>query len=204
MPESRAHRRVTPLWVQGTRVFLGMIFFTAGAGKLIPGFPGVIGPTWLVDRLEPHGLGLFAEFIALSQVAIGALLMSGRFATLGAIMLVPMLTCILMVTVSLGWRGTPYVNAVLLLLNLALLAYDAPKWRSVVADDAGASGAPAAVGLRAGDAAWLVALAVLLGSPVLFPDGREGVLYLIPLSGLIVLGLRLVEQRRLPAAAREG
>lgn len=51
--------------------------------------------------------------MAWSQV-LGALLLSQRFATLGAVMLVPMLANILVITISLQWRGTPYVNAVLL------------------------------------------------------------------------------------------
>lgn len=108
------------------RIFLGLIFFTAGMAKLFAGhkFPGLIGPVWLEDELARYGLAFYARFIAYSQVAVGFLLLTRRFATAGAIMLVPLLANILMVTVSLQWRGTPYVNAALLGMNLWLLWAD--------------------------------------------------------------------------------
>lgn len=105
-----------------TRLFLGLIFFTSGMGKLTHGgFVGLIGPVWLEERLAAYGLGLFAQFVAWSQVLIGLLLLSQRFAIIGAVMLVPMLANIFVITVSLQWRGTPYVNAVLLAMNAFLL-----------------------------------------------------------------------------------
>ncbi len=46
--------------VVGTRLFLGLIFFTSGMGKLTGGdFPGLIGPVHLEQSLAPYGLGLW-------------------------------------------------------------------------------------------------------------------------------------------------
>ena len=119
--------------VIGIRVFLGLIFFSAGLGKLTHGLtPGLIGPIWLDERLAQYGLSLWAQFVAWSQLLIGALLLSQRFALLGAVMLVPMLVNILVVTISLQWRGTPYVNAVLLAMNLFLLWVDRERLRPLV------------------------------------------------------------------------
>lgn len=119
--------------VIGIRVFLGLIFFSAGLGKLTHGLtPGLIGPIWLEERLAQYGLGLWAQFVAWSQLLIGALLLSQRFALLGAVMLVPMLVNILVVTISLQWRGTPYVNAVLLAMNLFLLWVDRERLKPLV------------------------------------------------------------------------
>ena len=118
----------------GICLFLGGIFFTGGISKLMP-FPGVMGPVWLEEVLEPHGLGMYARFIAWSELIIGLMLLSFRFATLGAIMLVPLILNILMVTISMNWRGTPYVVGFFLVLNLILLAMDYPKWRCVLAAD---------------------------------------------------------------------
>lgn len=121
------------LLVIGTRVFLGLIFFSSGLGKLTHGLtPGLIGPVWLEERMAQYGLGLWAQFVAVSQVVIGALLLSQRFATLGAVMLVPMLANILVITISLQWRGTPYVNAVLLAMNLFLLWADRQRLAPLV------------------------------------------------------------------------
>ena len=109
--------------VVSTRIFLGLLFFTGGMSKLMP-FPGVMGPTWLIERLAEHGLELYGYFIAYSQVTIGLLLLSQRFATLAAIMLMPLLLNMLMVTISMHWRGTPYVIAGFILMNIFLLIAD--------------------------------------------------------------------------------
>lgn len=117
------------------RIFLGLIFFTAGMAKLTQHFPGLIGPVWLEEKLAPYGLGFYARFIAYCQVIVGWLLLTQRFATLGAIMLFPLLLNIFMVTVSLEWRGTPYVNFFLLILNGILLAYDFDKLKFILTDN---------------------------------------------------------------------
>jgi uncharacterized membrane protein YphA (DoxX/SURF4 family) len=127
-------RERVPAWVVVARLLLGIVFLTSGMAKLVPGFPSVIGPTWLVKSLEPHGLALFARFIALAEVLAGSLLLTKRLATLGALLLLPIVTCILVIVVSLRWQGTPYVAVILLLLNLALLAYDASKLKYIVVD----------------------------------------------------------------------
>lgn len=118
------------------RIFLGLVFFGAGMSKLYfeHQFPGIIGPVWLEDELSKHGLGLYARFIAISQVIAGLLLLTQRFATLGAILTFPILLNIFMVTVSLKWQGTPYVNAFFLLLNAWLLAYDFHKLKFILTD----------------------------------------------------------------------
>ena len=119
--------------VIAVRLFLGLIFSSAGLAKLTHGLtPGLIGPVWLEERLAQYGLGMWAQFVAWSQLLIGALLLSQRFSTLGAVMLLPMLTNILVVTISLQWRGTPYVNAVLLAMNLFLLWMDRERLKPLV------------------------------------------------------------------------
>ena len=127
-----AHRFANParrpppsIWL--IRALRGVIFLLSGLSKLLPSFPNVIGPVQLEQALAPHGLALFARFVALSEALIGLFVLLPRVNTLGAVMLFPMLTSILVITVSLQWRGTPYVNAVLLALNAALLIYDYPK-----------------------------------------------------------------------------
>ncbi len=118
------------------RIFLGLIFFGAGMSKLYAdhAFPGIIGPVWLEERLAEHGLGMYARFIAGSQIVVGLLLFTQRFATLGALLCFPVILNIFMVTVSMKWQGTPYVNLFLLLLNVWLLAYDYHKFKFILTD----------------------------------------------------------------------
>lgn len=129
---SKFHHRIIVL----IRVFLGLIFFTAGMSKLYfeHQFPGIIGPVWLEDRLAEHDLGMYARFIAGSQILAGLLLFTQRFSTLGAILNFPIILNIFMVTVSMKWQGTPYINFVLLSLNAWLLAYDYPKLKFIFTD----------------------------------------------------------------------
>lgn len=115
--------------VNGISIFLGIMFFTAGMAKLYfeHKFPGIMGPISLEDALTKYNLGLFARFIAYAQVLIGFILLTLRYRTIGAIMLLPMLLNILFITVSMKWVGTPYVITFFLLLNLVLLIADAPR-----------------------------------------------------------------------------
>jgi uncharacterized membrane protein YphA (DoxX/SURF4 family) len=116
-----------------TRLFLGYIFFSSGLCKLTHGhFGQIIGPPLLENTLAQYGLALFARIIAVMQVACGILLLSQRFSTVGAIMLLPMNLSILAVTISLGWQGTPYVNGFFVALNLLLLLYDWHKLKVLI------------------------------------------------------------------------
>lgn len=119
-------------------VFLGATFFTSGMAKLYAGhhFPGWIGPVWLIEKLQAYQLGMYAAFIALSQVITGFLLLTRRFWLLGAMALMPMLLNILLITISQQWGATSYLVGVLLLLNLALLLSEYPRLRVLWTDEA--------------------------------------------------------------------
>lgn len=120
----------------GARVFLGVMFFCGGMSKLIP-FPGIMGPVWLEEALRPYDLGAYARFIAWAEMVIGVLLFSRRFATIGAIMLVPLLVNILAVVTSMHWRGTPYVVSGFLIMNIYLLWYDRDRLFPLLTDGPG-------------------------------------------------------------------
>lgn len=111
--------------------FLGLMFLSGGMSKLMP-FPGVMGPVWLEQELSVHGLGLYARFIAWAEAFIGLCLLAKPTRALGAIMLVPLLLNILMVTVSMSWRGTPWIIMIFLFTNAFLLAYHYPRWRTLI------------------------------------------------------------------------
>jgi uncharacterized membrane protein YphA (DoxX/SURF4 family) len=174
---------------------LGLVFLSSGLAKLVPHFPNLIGPVWLEERLAPYGLALFARFIALSEVFAGSLLLTRRFPTLGALALLPILSCILMVTVSLQWRGTPFVNSVFLLLNLAILAYDYPKLRPLVADDDIARDCGSNPGSLRFDVAWIAILAFVLSGLALLPTGMFPK-YALVLGGAALVTLAVIDWTR--------
>lgn len=127
---------LTQRWIVGCiRFWLGFILLSAGVTKMLQGnFIQLIGPPWLIEVLAKHQLGLFAEFIAISQIIIGFCLLVKRFATLGAVMAIPMFLNILMVTISQDWRGTPYVVGFFLVCNVYLLVWDFDKLKFLLID----------------------------------------------------------------------
>lgn len=151
-----------PMWVHGLRWFLGLVFAFSGFAKLVPGFPNTIGPVNLEAALAPHGLALFARFVAVSEAAVGLLLLTRRFATLAALMLFPMLLSILVATISMQWRGTPYVNAGFLVLNLGLVLYDYPKLLPLLGERATESTFSAALVRHGPECRWLVGMGALV------------------------------------------
>jgi len=173
--------------VVGIRLFLGLIFFTSGMGKLTRGdYPGLIGPVHLDEWLAPYGLGLWVQFVAWSQVGVGLLLLSQRFATLGAIMLLPMIANILVVTVSLQWQGTPYINGFLLALNLFLLAADYHKIKFLLFDDVQQlRKTPLRRSSAMIDILWLLGFVLCLASGALYPVNRL-LTFSLSFSGILV------------------
>lgn len=151
------------LLILGLRWSLGLLFVFSGLAKLIPGFPNSMGPVDLEHRLEPHGLAVFARFIAVSEVGAGLLLLTRRFATVGALVLVPMLVSIIVITTALDWRGTPYVVAVFLLMTLVLVWHDRGKLLPLIDGREGQAVGPAIRAFKH-QFAWLaIAGAVLVG-----------------------------------------
>lgn len=130
-------QRVLNLLTIAIRIFLGTLFFTSGMSKLTNGafFRYTMFPTSLSKILEPHGLSLWGDFVAWSEIFIGLLLLSQRFATIGAIMCLPLIINIFVVTVSLKFVNTPYLNAFLITLNLFLPAADYHKIKFLFSDD---------------------------------------------------------------------
>jgi uncharacterized membrane protein YphA (DoxX/SURF4 family) len=119
------------------RFWLGIILLSAGVTKMFHQlFIPLIGPPWMEQELEKYNLGFYSVFIAYSQIVIGFMLLVKRFATLGAVMAIPMFANILMITISLHWQGTPYVVTFFLLCNTYLLIYDYHKIKFLITEDA--------------------------------------------------------------------
>jgi uncharacterized membrane protein YphA (DoxX/SURF4 family) len=149
-----------PFLIYGIRWFLGILFVISGLAKLIPQFPNTMGPNNLELTLAPYGLALYGRFIAISEVGTGLLLLTRRFATLGALLLVPILVSIIVITTSLQWQGTPYLVSAFLLLAILLLLYDGPKLVGLIGDRPAWSTAAGEQGRRAGH--WLAGLSAVL------------------------------------------
>lgn len=71
--------------------------------------------------------GLFWHFIGFMQVAAAVCLLIPATATLGAVMFVPIIFSIVLVTWGIGFAGTMYVTALMLLSAIYLVCWDADR-----------------------------------------------------------------------------
>lgn len=122
------------------RYLIGGAFVMAavGMGKL-SSIPVPVGASadQPLQELEPIQLffrvmaesGLYWNFIGWSQIAAGALLLTQRFASLGAALFFGIILNIFIITVSYGFSGTPVVTGLMLLAATFLLLWDIEKWQ---------------------------------------------------------------------------
>ncbi len=79
--------------------------------------------------------GLYWQFIGWTQIIAGALLMTQRFAKVGALMFFGMILNIFIITLSYEFRGTPVVTGLMLLATCYLLVWDLNSLRALVVDE---------------------------------------------------------------------
>ena len=68
--------------------------------------------------------GLYWKFLGIGQVVAGFLLMTQRYAKLGALMFLPIISNIFVITVSYDFKGTPVITGLMLLANILLVLWD--------------------------------------------------------------------------------
>ncbi len=71
-----------------------------------------------------YASGLYWKFIGWGQLLAGLILMTQRWSTFGAVLFLPIVTNIFVITVSYEFAGTPLITFLMLLANLYLLLWD--------------------------------------------------------------------------------
>ena len=73
--------------------------------------------------------GFYWNFLGWAQLISGALLMSQRFSTIGALIFLPIITNVCLITHSVNFgSGTPTITTLMLLGTLFLVLWDYKKW----------------------------------------------------------------------------
>jgi len=72
--------------------------------------------------------GLYWKFLGWSQLIVGFILMTQRFAALGALLFMPVSLNIFVITVSYDFGGTPVITGLMLLANIFLIIWDYRKF----------------------------------------------------------------------------
>lgn len=111
------------------RYLLGFAFFPSGLVKLS-------GERFTRISTD-HPIGYFFEalyqsgfywnFLGLAQITAGILLMTQRFATLGALLFLAILTNIWIITISLSFTGTWMITSLMMVAVLILVIWDQHK-----------------------------------------------------------------------------
>lgn len=117
-----------------SRILLALAFLPTGMVKLL-------GQRFtLMDTSTPVGYffeamfqsGFYWNFLGLGQVTAAILLLIPATATLGAVIFFPIVLNITVITWSVGFKGTIYITALMLLASFFLLCWDWDRWRSIV------------------------------------------------------------------------
>jgi len=117
-----------------TRILLAAAFIPTGMVKLTGHRFTLLGPDTPVGAFFEalYQTGFYWRFIGLSQVAAAVLLLIPRLAHLGAALFLPIAVNIFIVTVSLGFKGTPFVTGPILLAATWLCVWDFHRFRSML------------------------------------------------------------------------
>lgn len=128
--------------VVATRCLFAMAFVPTGLVK-------AMGERFTqIDTVSPIGAffeamyatGGYWRFLGLAQVVAGLLMLMPRTATFAAVAFFPVALNIFVITVTLGFRGTPFITGPMLAGAAALLAWDWHRLRGIVTTAAPAPG----------------------------------------------------------------
>lgn len=138
MLERLRTKRWATLCVVNLRILIGFAFLPAGLKKLLGEpftDPAKVGR--FHDFLDAfHATGWFYQFVGLAQLVTATLLITQRFATLGALLAIPITATITAFCWSTS-AGIPTITVITLMClgSLGLAAWDSPRWRMIVARD---------------------------------------------------------------------
>lgn len=113
-----------------TRYLIGAAFVFASVVKIqgkrfttIDGINEPINSAWhMFETL--YQSGLWWKVMGLGQLIAGLLLMTQRYAKLGALMFLPIIANVFVITLSYDFRGTPVITGLMLIANIMLVLWD--------------------------------------------------------------------------------
>jgi uncharacterized membrane protein YphA (DoxX/SURF4 family) len=124
-------QRWATLCVINLRMLIGFAFLPAGLKKLLDEpftDPAKTGP--FHDFLDAfHATGWFYQFVGVLQLVTATLLITQRFATLGALLAVPITATITAFCWSTHVYPTATVITLMFLGSVGLALWDLPRWR---------------------------------------------------------------------------
>jgi hypothetical protein len=109
--------------IGGAFVFASVVKIMGGRFTTLSGTDEPINSAWhMFETL--YASGLWWKFLGLGQLIAGFLLMTQRYAKLGALMFFPIAANVFVITISYDFRGTPYITGLLVLANIFLILWN--------------------------------------------------------------------------------
>ena len=197
--------------VVNLRFLIGFAFLPASLKKVLDQpFTDAANRGAFHDFLHAfHATGWFYSFVGIMQLTAAVLLFTQRFATVGALIALPIFTTITIFCWSTQVYPTATIATLLWLGTLGLLIWDLDKWRGILArDDRAYDLRIAPIEARIDLALWsrcgLVMLVIYFGSAlvrggVYRPRGMEldePAFYVLPVTLLLPIVTFVIDQRR--------
>ena len=125
--------RLLKIFTFFTRILLALAFLPSGLTKVLGNRFTVLG----ID--DPVGFffealyrtGFYWRFLGICQLTVALLLVIPRTTTLGALAYFPLILNIFVITVSMGFTGTPLITGLMLLASIYLLCWDYDKLKKI-------------------------------------------------------------------------
>jgi len=114
-----------------TRLFLAFILLVFGFNKFLGFLPMPPAPEQAGQLLGAiHQAGYLFPTVALTQIVVGLLMLSGRFLALAAILLAPISVNIILFHIALDMSGI-LPALIVTVLNIAMLFFNAKSYKAI-------------------------------------------------------------------------
>lgn len=135
----RLHARVVGTW--WLHPFTAITRALLVVGFVEPGLTKVLGHRFTSLPLSsPVGFffeafyrtGIWYQFVGVCQIAAALMLLVPRTAALGAVLYLVIIVNIFLITVGVGFTGTPFITGPMVLAALYLVCWDYPRWKGLL------------------------------------------------------------------------
>ena len=130
-------KRWVNVFVVNVRFLIGFAFLPAALKKVLDQpFTDPANTGRFHDFLDAfYATGWFYNFVGVMQITTSLLLFTQRYATLGALLALPILTTITVFCWSTGVYPTAVIATLMLLGTIGLVLWDVAKWRGIFVRD---------------------------------------------------------------------
>jgi hypothetical protein len=117
-----------------SRLLLALAFLPTGLVKVMGQRFTVLGPDSPVGAFfeAMYQTGGYWRFLGASQLLAAVLLLIPSTAFFGALLFLPIIVNVAVITTAIEFRGTIYITWLMVLATLWLLAWDWPRWRTLL------------------------------------------------------------------------